>query len=159
MEIKIEDYLSDGDIKEILQDELRVQVRNHFSNEENAKRLLSNLAYHIVKEEINKIVPNYEEDLIKKVSKLIQDKNSLGFNLFDFDSWGAGRNKSLGAKIVEQTVEENRQLIKDKVIEAIQNKDYSEEALLKLESLGEEFIGNIYNFVELMREKNDKNKY
>lgn len=155
MEIKIEDYLSDDDIKEILQNELRVQVRNHFSNEESAKRLLSNLAYHIVKEEVNKIVPNYEEDLVKKVSELIQDKDSLGFKLFDFDSWGAGRNKSLGAKIVEQTVEENKQLIKDKVVEAIQNRDYSDEALIKLESLGEEFVGNIYNFVELMRVRKD----
>ena len=156
MEIKFEDYLSNEQIGEILQDELRLQVRKHFNNEENAKRLLSNLAYHIVKEEIEKIVPDYETSLVEKVSELITDKKSVCFNLFDFDTYSSGRNKSLGAKIVEQTVEENKQLIKDKVVEAIQNRDYSDEALIKLESLGEEFAGNIYNFVELMRvKKND----
>lgn len=153
MEIKIEDYLSDGEIKEIVQDELRNQIRDHFKNEENAKRLLINLSYHFVREEIEKILPDFEQDLISKVGKLLNDKSSVEFNLFDFDSYGSGRSKSLGAKIVEQTVEENRQLIKDKVVEAIQNKDYSEEALLKLENLSENFTSNIYDFVELMRGK------
>jgi hypothetical protein len=152
MEIKVEKYLSDTEIKEILQDELRNQVRQHFQNEENAKRLLSNLAYHIIKEEINKIVPNYEQELIEKVASLIKDKD-LGGQVFDFDRYGSGRSKSVGAKIVEQTINENQQLIKDKVIDTIQNADYSEEALVKFESLAETFTSNIYDFVELMRAK------
>ena len=155
MEIKFEDYLSDEQIREILRDELRLQVRKHFDNEENSKRLLSNLAYHIVKEEIEKIVPDYEVELIKKVSELITDEKSISFNLFDFDTYGTGRGKSLGAKIVEQTVEANKQLIKDKVVEAIQNRDYSEEALIKLEHLSEEFTSNIFDFVELIRSRKD----
>lgn len=155
MEIRIEDYLNHEEIKETVQYELRNQVKAHFRDEENAKRLLSNLAYHIVQEEINKIVPNYHEDLVKKVSKLIRDEQSVSFNLFDFDSYGLGRRKSLGAIIVEQTVEENKQLIKDKIIEAIQNKDYSEVALTQLERLSDSFASNIYDFVELMRGKDD----
>lgn len=151
MEIKIEDYLSDGEIKEIVQDELRGQIRDHFKNEENAKRLLINLSYRFVKEEIEKILPDFEQDLVSKVVELLNDKSSVGFNLFDFDKYGSGRSKSLGAKIIEQTIEENKQLIKNKVVEAIQNKDYSEEALLKLENLSENFTSNIYDFVELMR--------
>lgn len=151
MEIRIENYLSDSDIREICQDELRNQVSKYFANEENAKRLLSNLSYHIIKEEINKIVPNYEEELITKVSSLIS--KDVSYSLFDFDKYGSGRNKSLAAQIVERAVKENEQLIKDKVVEAIQNRDYSEEALIKLENLSDEFIGNIYNFVELMRNK------
>lgn len=155
MEINIKDYLSDDEIKDICQQELRLQVRNHFVNEEKAKRLLSNLAYHIVREEVNKIVPNYEQELVEKVVSLIRDKGSVAFNLFDFDTFGSGRSKSLGAKIVEQTVEENRQLIKDKVIESIQNKDFSDEAFMKLENLAENFTSNIYDFVELIRDKKD----
>jgi hypothetical protein len=154
MEIKIEDYLSHDDIKEIVNDELRNQVIKHFMNEENAKRLLMNLSYHIVKEEVNKIVPNYEQELIEKVASLIRDKKSVEFNLFDFDTWNSGRSKSLGAKIVEQTIKENEQLIKDKVIESIQNRDYSEEAWNKFESLAEKFTSNIYDFVDLIRTKN-----
>ena len=39
MEINIVDYLNHEEIKEIAQDEVRVQIREHFRNEENAKRL------------------------------------------------------------------------------------------------------------------------
>ena len=155
MEISFKDYLSHEDIKEIVSDELRLQIRQHFKNEENAKRLLSNLAYHIVSEEVNKIVPNYEQELVDKVVSLIRDKKSVGFTLFDFDLYGSGRSKSLGAKIVEQTIKENEQLIKDKVIETIQNRDYNDDAWNKFENLAESFTSNIYDFVEMMRTKKD----
>jgi len=55
---------------------------------------------------------------------------------------------------VEQTVKENQQLIKDKVIDCIQSADYTDEALMKFESLAESFTSNIYDFVEIMRTKN-----
>lgn len=155
MEIKFEDYLSRGEIKDILEEELRNQIIKHFNNEENAKRLLSNLAYHVVREEVNKIVPNYEQELVEKVTSLIKDSSSVSFNLFDFDIYGSGRGRSLGAKIVEQTVNENRELIKTKVIEAIQGRDYSDEAILKLENLSDSFASNIYEFVEMMKTKKE----
>ena len=152
MDIKITDYLQQHEIKEIVSDELRAQIREHFRNEENARRLLSNLSYQLVSEEVEKIVPNYEKDLVEKVVSLLQDKQSLNYRLFDFD-YNTGNAKSLGAKIVENTVRENQQLIKDKVINTIQNADYSEEALIKFESLAEEFTSNIYEFVEMMRDR------
>ena len=154
MDIKITDYLQQHEIKEIVSDELRVQIREHFRNEENARRLLSNLAYHMVTEEVNKIVPDYEKDLVEKVVSLLQDKQSLNYRLFDFD-YNTGNAKSLGAKIVENTIRENQQLIKDKVIDTIHNANYSEDALIKFESLAEEFTSNIYSFVELMRTKKE----
>lgn len=153
MDIKIEDYLDDKAIQEVVEDELRGQVRKHFANEENAKRLLTNLAYYIVRKEVNKIVPNFEQELIEKVASLIRDKSSVSFNLFDFDKYNSGRHKSLGAKIVEQTVEENRQLIKDKVVQTIQERDYSEDAWSKFEHLAEQFTSNIYDFVDLIKSK------
>jgi hypothetical protein len=152
MEIKITDYLQQHEIKEIVSDELRIQIREHFRNEENARRLLSNLAYQIVSEEVEKIVPNYEKELVEKVVSLLNDKKSVNYRLFEFD-YNTGNAKSLGARIVENTVRENQQLIKDKVVDIIQNADYSEEALIKFESLAEEFTSNIYSFVELMRSK------
>ena len=154
MEIKIERYLNDSEIKEIVQDELRIQVRKLFSGtEENTQRLLSNLAYAIVRDEVDKIVPNYEKELVNKVAELVRSKD-LSFHVFNYH-YSTKAPLSFGAKIVEQTVKENQQLIKDKVVQAIQEKDYSEEALIKLENLSEEFTSNIYNFVELMRSKNN----
>lgn len=154
MDIKIEDYLDKQEIKEIVSDELRIQIREHFKNEENARRLLSNLTYQMVTDEIDKIVPSHKEELIAKVLELISKKD-LSYHLFDFDTYGGGRARSLGAKYIEETVAENKQLIKDKVVEGIQNRDYSEEAIIKLENLSDSFASNIYDFVELMRSKKD----
>lgn len=154
MEIKIEDYLSHEDIKEIVSDELRLQIRQHFKNEENANRLLSNLAYHIVSEEVDKIVPNHKELIIKKVASLIT-KNDLNYHIYNFDTYRDGKAVSLGAKIIEDTVRENKQLIKDRVIETIQNRDYNDDAWNKFESLAESFTSNIYDFVDMMRTKKE----
>lgn len=151
MDINFKDHLSNDEIKEIISDELRAQIKSHFKNEDNAKRLLANLAYQIVQEEVNKIVPNYEQELIGKVASLIQEKD-LTYHVFNFDYLN-GSAKSLGARIIEQTVQENKELIKSKVIEGIQKKDYSEESLIKLENLSDSFTSNIYDFVELMRNK------
>ena len=155
MDIKITDYLQQHEIKEIVSDELRAQIREHFRNEENTRRLLSNISYQLVSEEGEKIVPNYEKELVEKVVSLLNDKKAVSYRLFDFD-YNTGNAKSLGAKIVENTVRENQQLIKDKVINTIQNADYSEEALIKFESLAEEFTSNIYEFVELVRNKQNR---
>jgi len=154
MEINITDYLSHEEIKEIAEDEIRVQIREHFKNEENAKRLLSNLSYQIVTDEVDKIVPNHKEELIAKVVELI-GKKDLSYHLFDFDTYGGGKARSLGAKIIEETVRENKELIKDKVVETIQNRDYNDDAWNKFENLAEDFTSNIYDFVEMMRTKKE----
>lgn len=154
MEINIIDYLSQEEIKEIVSDELRVQIRQHFKNEENARRLLSNLTYQIVTDEVDKIVPNHKEELVSKVVELISKKD-LSYHLFDFDTYGSGKARSLGAKIMEEAVRENKQLIKDKVVETIQNRDYNDDAWNKFENLAETFTSNIYDFVDMMRTKKE----
>lgn len=152
MEINFKDYLSDDEVKEIVQDELRNQVRKFFSGtEENTQRLLSNLAYAIVRDEVDKIVPNYEEDLVNKVAELIKGKD-LSFHVFNYH-YSTNAPTSFGSKLIEQTVKENQQLIKDKVVKTIQEADYSEQALMKFESLADDFTSNIYDFVDLMRTK------
>lgn len=155
MEIKIENYLDDEEIKEIVTDELRAQVRKHFINEDNAKRLLSNLSYHIVSEEVEKIVPNHKEVIVNKVAKLISEKD-LSFHVYNFDAYNGGKARSLGAKIIEETISQNRDLIKEKVVNTIQEADYSEDAFITFERLAEQFTSNIYEFVELMRGKESK---
>ena len=154
MEINFKDYLSDDEVKEIVQDELRIQVRKLFSGtEENTQRLLSNLAYAIVRDEVDKIVPNYEEQLVNKVAELIKGKD-LSFHVFNYH-YSTNAPTSFGSKVIEQTVKENQQLIKDKVVKTIQETDYSEQALMKFESLADDFTSNIYDFVNLMRDKNN----
>lgn len=149
MEIKIENYLDPHEIKEIVVDELRNQIRNHFQNEENAERLLINLSYQIVSDEVEKITPNYKDIIVAKVNQLINDKD-LSYHLYNFH-YHTNQAVSLGAKYIEETVNENKQLIKDKVLSSIMNKDYSDEAWNKLERLAEDFTSNIYDFIETIK--------
>jgi hypothetical protein len=44
-------------------------------------------------------------------------------------------------------------VLKDKVVKTLQEADYSEQALMKFESLADDFTSNIYDFVNLMRDK------
>ena len=155
MEINFTDYLSQEQIREFCDDELRNQIRTYFRDENNANRLIINLSYQFMRDEIEKITPNYEKQITEKVASLIAE-NDLSFHLFDFDSYGSGRQKSLGAKIYEQAVQENKELIKSRIVECIKNKDFSESIFSKFESLSENFMGNIYDLVELMRGATNK---
>lgn len=152
MTIDIRDHLSDEDLKEIAIDEFRASLRKHFDSEDNATRILSNLAYQMVYDAVDKIIPGYQDVLEKKVAHIINNMN-YDHSIFNFD-YLSGRPKSLGANIIQSTVNDNKDLIKQRVIESIQNKDYSEGAWCKFESLAEDFTSNIYDFVELIKTKN-----
>lgn len=151
MDIKIENYLSDEKIKEIVSDELRQQIRDYFKNESNANRLIINLSYDVVIEAVNEIVPNFHEILVEKTQRLINEKD-LSFVLFNYD-YSTGNPKSLAAKIIEQTVNQNKPLIQDNTVKAIHAINYEDKALKTLKRLSDEFASNIYEFIEIIRNK------
>ena len=64
MEIEVKDYLSESEIKEIVQQELRLKVRQQFDLN-NIERIFSNSAYHIVWEEVNKSIDYDVTEFIK----------------------------------------------------------------------------------------------
>lgn len=150
IEIDVDDYLNHEEIKEIVAEQLRAEVKNHFKNEENAQRLLSNLSYKIVFDEVDKFVPNSRNLIVEKTIKVLQDKD-FGFSVFrSSDHWSKA---SLAYSIMEEAVKANKSLIEQKVKDTIENKDYSEDIWSKFEELGDTFISNIYEIVRLGRQK------
>jgi hypothetical protein len=145
MNIKIEKYLSEEEIKDIVSDEIRTQIRKLFDTEKNAQRLLSNLSYQIVFDEVDKTIPNCLEVIANNTKKIIGESSS--YNVFRDSSYGSP--KSLAYQIMEQAVSENKELINTKVKDTIVNTDYSKEIWDKFEELGENFISNIYDIVKL----------
>lgn len=154
MEIKIENYLSESEIKEIVQEELREQVRKHFSSEKEAERLLINLSHEIVQQEVEKIVPNHQEMIVKKVASIINDKD-LSFYVYRHH-YSTDAPQSTGAKILDEAVRANKDFINQKVIDTILNKDYSEEIWNKFESMADTFMSNIYAITEIARKNQNK---
>ena len=153
MDIKIEDYLNHSEIKEIVQDELRSQIKTYFKNEENANRLISNIAYQIVFDEVDKIIPNSIE-LIKEKTIKVLEGNHFQYSIFRDKGFGYGN--SLASQIIEDTVKDSKSLIEEKIKETITSKDISHEVWDKFEELGESFISNIYEIVRLGKENTNK---
>lgn len=150
MEINISDYLSQDEIKEIVTEELRNQIINHFRNESEAQRLLSNLAHDFVFNEIEKITPEYKSQVIEKVKSIL--KEDISYYVFK-THYITNEPQSFASKTIDQTIKENIDLFKQKIISDVLAKDYSENALCKFETLAENFTANIYDFVEAMRSK------
>ncbi len=153
LKIDVSDYLSEDDIKELCRDQVRYEIGKFFRNEENAQRLLSNLSYQIVFDEIDKVIPNSREIVISKTTQVLNDIQN--FSVFRDASYGS--KPSLAYQIMEETVRDNKHLINEKVKETILNKDYSNEIWDKYEELAETFMSNIYELVKLGRNKSNPN--
>jgi len=146
--INITDYLSQEEIKSIVADQLRESIKAMFKSESDAQRLLSNLSYQIVFDEIDKVIPNSRELVIEKTTSILKDIKS--YQVFRDASYGG--KTSLAYDILTNTVRNNVALIDQKVKEKITNHDYSDEIWSRYENLAESFISNIYEIVRLGRE-------
>jgi hypothetical protein len=152
MEINISEYLSHDEIKDIVTDELRNQIRNHFNGEQESERLLSNLAHEFVFNEIEKISPNYKSQVIEKVESILS--KDLTFYIFR-NHYSTNAPQSFASKLIDQTVKENIELFKSKIISDILAKDYTEDSLCKFQNLAENFTSNIYDFIDAIRDRKE----
>ena len=149
LSIDVEQYLSRDEIKDLCIEQVRVEISKFFKNEENAQRLLGNLSYNLVFDEIDKVVPNSRGMIAAKTMSILGDIKS--YQVFRDASYGG--QKSLGQQYMEQAVKDNKDLINERVRETIINKDFSEEVWTKFEELSDTFASNIYEIVRLGRKK------
>lgn len=150
LEINISEYLNDNEIKEIVVDEVRGQIRKMFSSEKEAQRLLSNLSFQIVFDEVDKVIPNSIDVIVDKTQKCINDVDMSFYVFRKEDPWD---KCSLGYKIMEDCVRNNKEVIEQMVIDSVTNRDFSTEVWDRFEAIGETFMSNIYSFVEIMKNK------
>ena len=146
MNINFKDYLSDEEIKEIIIDELRKEAREHFCNEKEFTRILTNISYYELWNKIEEEVPN-SRDIIKE--KVIEELNEI--SSYDvFRRKGEFNNcNSLAYDILEKYVDENKNIIENKV------KDIFSE--LSKTDLKYEIQGILENYIEklFLKEKGE----
>lgn len=154
MEIKlnITDYLSREEIKQIIIEEIRQSAAKVFKDEENIKRILSNTAYQIIFDEVEKIVPNCKGIIEEKTKSIIENFSS--YSVFREGSYGTP--KSLASSYVEDFVKNNKELVLEKVKDTIVNHDFSPEIWQHFEKLGSNFQDLIYEIAELGKSKINK---
>ena len=117
MEINIEDYLTDYDIKDILKEEIRDSVKIHMKDENNIKRILSNSAYEIVAQMVDEIFNDDLENILTiKVKSVINNINH--FTIFKEPSaWDREPNNAY--KVLQKEIESHFGRIKEIVKESI----------------------------------------
>lgn len=139
IEINISDYLDESEIKEIVIEEYRSALRNKLSNEKEITRIIGNTWYQEFHSMLDEIVPNYKQIIIDNVAKLINEGVN-GYGVFRAKNhWNEA---SIATKIVEETVNANRDILKEKVKEAMITKDFSREILDQLGCV----IDEMYNY-------------
>lgn len=115
MEIKIEDYLSENEIKEIVTEEIKKHVRDCVGevsvSSDKSKVLIGRMAKLLARDGVQELIPNFK-DLInihiqEEISKL---------KLHDFFTENMGW-RSTGNKLVNSVLSDNRALIDAKIKE------------------------------------------
>ena len=116
VEINIADYLDDVTLMSIATEMFERHISRSLHNECDAKRILVNSAYDIVSDILEKKHGmNLESDLEKKCLDIINDENSLRFELFrDYDG-----KKGIGLVLLKKIVTEKLQDKLEKVAENI----------------------------------------
>lgn len=117
MNINIEDYLSNDEMKSIVEEEFRNKIKSMFSTEKEISRIITNLGYYNTFKIIEEEVPNFKNS-IKEQTKKQCEKISSYCVFREKDSYS---NESLGQKYLEEAVENNKEIINKKVVEIMNN--------------------------------------
>lgn len=129
MEINVEDYLDRDEIKDIIKNQIRYIV------ERDAERLLTNSAYYVVFKAVDEALDNSAKELIKaKAIAIINDLSE--YSVFKKkDAWET--DDSIAYQVLQEAMNENKDLIKQKVREAIENRDYEKDIQNSMDYISE----------------------
>lgn len=124
--INIYEYLTDDQIKVICQEEVRHQIRKQFADNSEAtiKRLIGNIAYQVVFEEISASIGADAWSMLKDtVDRIMQDEYAIQYVLFQRKDNFTYRN-SPTVDMMDEIAAENRGLMEQKVREAIEKFEF-----------------------------------
>lgn len=121
IKINIEDYLTIDEIKDIIRDAFAASVARVLSKETNLTRIIGNIAHEIVFNEVGKYIPSYKELLVKNVKQIIEKKDYKWEIFRCKDVWD--REEGPGLTIIKETLNSNKDDIKKRIEDAINNFD------------------------------------
>ena len=112
MEINIMDYLSEKEIGECIKEELKKQISNYI-NKVGVDTFISNISYINVFKKIHEEIPDFEIQIKEKVKNIIENLS----NYCVFRDETVYERESVGQKLLNNAVEENKNILNEKVIE------------------------------------------
>lgn len=138
---KIEDFLSQEEIKQQCKEAVHLILYKHFNKENQIERLISNLSYEFLFAEISKCIGEDSEKLIKEtVIKLLKQPETFEYLIFRRkNAWE--QEESKGYIILQETIESCKELIKKRIVEEIEKYDFNtEEFRYKIQETVSEII-------------------
>ena len=165
IEFETGEVLSDREIKEVAKVTVSDVIRQYLTgsdgqmaSENNMQRLITNHAYQLVFDEINSIVPDYKDRLVKGTVDQINKENFAFYIWKKKDVWD--REEGYGWKIAQEEMKKHENTIREKIRDAVQNYDYERMVLEKTgEQLGEIsscFYSMSEAIIEMTEKHNDK---
>jgi len=121
IEINLDNYLSEEEKKEIVYNCFRNRVSEKLTYD--AERILNNMAHHQAEKIVNELLTEGQKNFIKeKTDKIL---SNFSENTVFYKSWYSREPHSIAYTIINDTVNQKRQEIIDRVVSLIENYDFN----------------------------------
>ena len=141
MEINIKDYMSDEEIKTIIEDEIVKETRRTLCSEKEITRILTNISYYELWRRIEEEVPNCKEIIKEKTKEQMLDISK--FDIFQKRDDFLEYKDSLAQQFLNESVKENKNIIDDKV-KTIMNELSLTDIKYDIHSIIEQYIEDLF---------------
>ena len=115
-EIKVDDYLTEDEIKDIVIDEVRSGVRSR--NEENLTRIIKNASHYWFRDIVSEVMgENFNEKIEEQVKEILSKVSS--YTVIRDGSYGEKPSKAY--LLMQEYVEKHKSILENRVKEKIEN--------------------------------------
>lgn len=115
-EIKVDDYLTEEEIKEIVIDEVRNSVRRR--DEENLTRIITNASHYWFRDIVSEVMgDDFNSEIENQVKKVLSEVSS--YTIIREGSYGDKPSKAY--LLIQEYVEKHKSILENKVKEKIEN--------------------------------------
>ena len=115
-EIKVDDYLTEDEIKDIVIDEVRSSVRSR--DEENLTRIIKNASHYWFRDIVSEVMgENFNEKIEEQVKEILSKVSS--YTIIRDGSYGG--NPSKAYLLIQEYVEKHKSILENRVKEKIEN--------------------------------------
>lgn len=115
-EIKVDDYLTEDEIKDIVIDEVRSSVRSR--NEENLTRIIKNASHYWFRDIVSEVMgENFNEKIEEQVKEILSEVSS--YTIIRDGCYGEKQSKAY--LLMQEYVEKHKSILENRVKEKIEN--------------------------------------
>ena len=115
-EIKVDDYLTEDEIKDIVIYEVRSSVKSR--NEENLTRIIKNASHYWFRDIVSEVMgENFNEKIEEQVKEILSKVSE--YTVIRDGSYGGNQSKAY--LLIQEYVEKHKSILEDKVKEKLEN--------------------------------------